>query len=236
MLVILGVLLALGYSRRNPEKRALDELGRSEARGGRFARLSDGLTFYRLSGPDSGTPVVLVHGFSTPSYIWDSTAIALTGNELANTVYGKYGHNVLYGGGGNDALYGYDGNDTVRGVTALGAVTVDNVGDKVDGDNEFQLEDDVWNAAFDADIDGALDRDGPQRRIAAWLAERGIPCLDLLPNLRAEPREDDGRYHLYHLKDTHFIARGNAVVGRALAAFVRDELGGGPPVATGGGH
>ena len=44
-----------------------------------------------------------------------TAAIALAGNELANTVYGNYGNNTLYGGGGNDTLAGYDGNDTLVG-------------------------------------------------------------------------------------------------------------------------
>jgi pimeloyl-ACP methyl ester carboxylesterase len=39
--------------------------------------LSDGVTHYELSGPDSGHAIVLVHGFSVPYYIWDSTAAAL---------------------------------------------------------------------------------------------------------------------------------------------------------------
>lgn len=76
-LVLVGVALAFWYVYRNPEDRALDQFGRTEAEG-RYARLSDGNTHYKVSGPDSGPPVVLVHGFSTPFYIWDSTAIALS--------------------------------------------------------------------------------------------------------------------------------------------------------------
>ena len=102
VLVILGALGALWYSRKNPEKKALDELARTEAKG-RFARLSDGMTFYRLSGPDSGVPVVLVHGFSVPSYIWDSTAVALSVAGYRVLQYDTFGRgysdrpNVTYG-------------------------------------------------------------------------------------------------------------------------------------------
>ena len=64
------------YLARNPEKRSLDERARSTAPG-KFVRLSDGVTHYELLGPDTGATVVLVHGFSVPYYIWDSTAVAL---------------------------------------------------------------------------------------------------------------------------------------------------------------
>ena len=76
-LAILGVAFTFWYANRNPEDRPLDQVARAAAEG-RYARLRDGNTHYRLSGPDSGPPVVLVHGFSTPSYIWDSTAIGLS--------------------------------------------------------------------------------------------------------------------------------------------------------------
>lgn len=89
-LVILGAVLALWYTSRNPEKKTLDESARSEVRGS-YARLSDGMTFYHLSGPDSGPPVVLVHGFSVPSYIWDSTAVALSGAGYRVLQYDIFG-------------------------------------------------------------------------------------------------------------------------------------------------
>lgn len=77
--VLLGtvVVLGAGYRHRNPEKAVLDASAR-EAAGGQYATLSDGVTHYEVSGPADGPPVVLVHGFSVPSYIWDSTVVALT--------------------------------------------------------------------------------------------------------------------------------------------------------------
>jgi pimeloyl-ACP methyl ester carboxylesterase len=62
---------------RNPERTTLDASVR-EAVGGRYVALSDGVTHYDLSGPADGAPVVLVHGFSVPLYIWDPTAVALS--------------------------------------------------------------------------------------------------------------------------------------------------------------
>ena len=38
--------------------------------------------------------------------------------------------------------------------------------------------------------------------------------------MRAVPKEADGRRHLYHLRDTHWNARGNELAGEALAKFV----------------
>ncbi len=41
--------------------------------GGSFIRLSDGICHYELSTSDHPRLVVLIHGFSVPSYIWDPT-------------------------------------------------------------------------------------------------------------------------------------------------------------------
>jgi hypothetical protein len=90
---------------------------------------------------------------------------------------------------------------------------------------EFQVEDDVWTLVTAGDGAGdrgdTLDRDLPQRVLAKWLAAQDIPCLDLLPALRAVPPLADGRRHVYALRDTHFNARGNEVAGDELAAFLR---------------
>jgi len=75
--VALVVVAAAGfYAVKNPERQTLDDAARKGAPG-QFIRLSDGVTHYDLSGPDSGRAIVLVHGFSVPYYIWDSTAAAL---------------------------------------------------------------------------------------------------------------------------------------------------------------
>jgi hypothetical protein len=87
--------------------------------------------------------------------------------------------------------------------------------------DEFQVEDETWRLASAVPDGERFDRDQPQRVLSRWLAEQGIPCLDLLPALRAVPPMPDGRRHLYHLRDTHFNARGNAVAGHELARFLR---------------
>ena len=89
--------------------------------------------------------------------------------------------------------------------------------------DEFQLDDELWRAVEQA-AGVELQRDRAQDLIKAGLVERDIACLDLLPVLRAAPALDDGKRHLYHLRDTHFNARGNRVVGEALATFLEALL------------
>ena len=47
--------------------------------------------------------------------VGDTTAMDLTGNELANQIWGNAVGNALTGGGGNDALLGFGGNDLIDG-------------------------------------------------------------------------------------------------------------------------
>lgn len=78
-LVFLMLLLAgaSGYADlKSAEDATLDDAARAGA-SGQFISLTHGTTHYELAGPTPGRPVVLVHGFSVPYYIWDSTAVAL---------------------------------------------------------------------------------------------------------------------------------------------------------------
>ncbi len=52
------------------ETKELNESTRKEA-GSSFITLADGVTHYELGGPENGKPVVLVHGFSVPYFIFD---------------------------------------------------------------------------------------------------------------------------------------------------------------------
>lgn len=54
------------------ETKQLNEAARQEI-GESFAALPGGVTHYELGGPKDGLPVVLVHGFSVPSFIYDPT-------------------------------------------------------------------------------------------------------------------------------------------------------------------
>jgi pimeloyl-ACP methyl ester carboxylesterase len=78
------------YLSRNPESETLDDAARAHAPG-KFVRLADGMTHYDIAGPESARTVVLVHGFSVPAYIWDSTATALAAAGYRVVRYDEYG-------------------------------------------------------------------------------------------------------------------------------------------------
>lgn len=86
LVVITGIIL---YNAADIEERSIGEARREAP--GRFVSLADGMTHYEISGPDSGRTVVLVHGFSVPSWIWDPTVEALSGDGFRTVVYDLYG-------------------------------------------------------------------------------------------------------------------------------------------------
>lgn len=89
--IVLLVVGAFGYGVwKNPERGPLDATARDGV-SGEFVALSRGVTHYDVAGPDSGRVVVLVHGFSVPSYIWDSTSTALAAAGFRVVRYDLYG-------------------------------------------------------------------------------------------------------------------------------------------------
>jgi pimeloyl-ACP methyl ester carboxylesterase len=93
--IIALVIVASGgmYFARNPERSTLTDAVRAGAPG-KFVRLSNGVTHYDVMGPDTGRVVVLVHGFSVPYYIWDSTAHALANAGYRVVRYDKFGRGL----------------------------------------------------------------------------------------------------------------------------------------------
>lgn len=80
-LLMTASILALfigSYGYAVATKDVLDDEARRSAHG-RFVSLSMGKVHYELAGPEQGRPVVLIHGFATPSLIWDNNF-----NELVN--------------------------------------------------------------------------------------------------------------------------------------------------------
>ena len=73
-----------------------------------------------------------------------TTAMNLTGNEIANQLYGNDGANVLDGGAGADFMLGYAGADTFQFNTALGGGNVDTIGDFLSGTDKIALDDAVF--------------------------------------------------------------------------------------------
>ena len=72
------------------ETKELNESARREASGS-FLPLPDGVTHYELSNPDADITVVLVHGFSTPYFIYDPTFAFLTRSGLRVLRYDLFG-------------------------------------------------------------------------------------------------------------------------------------------------
>lgn len=61
----------------NKETEVLNSENRKSAPG-EFVELPSGVSHFEMLGPDTAQTVLLVHGFSVPSYIWDPTFKALT--------------------------------------------------------------------------------------------------------------------------------------------------------------
>jgi pimeloyl-ACP methyl ester carboxylesterase len=79
--------------RFHSETESLDELARSAA-SGRFVSLADGVVHFEQAGSDAGQPVVLVHGFSVPYYVWDPTFAALSQAGFLTLRYDLYGRGL----------------------------------------------------------------------------------------------------------------------------------------------
>lgn len=85
--------------------------------------------------------------------------------------------------------------------------------------DEYQVNDDLRHRILErydvppANIDVTL----PQRRLLAWCQSRGVPCLDLLPVLRAAEQQGEPTYQL---RDSHWNPAGNRRVAEAVARFL----------------
>jgi pimeloyl-ACP methyl ester carboxylesterase len=75
---------------RNAEHQSLDAAARRQAEG-QFVKLSHGMVHYRAAGPADGRPVMLVHGFSVPQYVYDRTREALAGAGFRVVSFDLYG-------------------------------------------------------------------------------------------------------------------------------------------------
>lgn len=76
--IVIGLILLAGVVFFGAEMRLkpLNDEARAKAPGA-FVKLSDGKVHYRLEGPETGPLVVLVHGFSTPNFIYEQNVAAL---------------------------------------------------------------------------------------------------------------------------------------------------------------
>lgn len=87
--------------------------------------------------------------------------------------------------------------------------------------DEFQVNDDLFEQIVSARQNPSqYRRDYPQERLTAYCEKQGIPILDLLPRLREANKTE----RVYHLRDTHWNARGNRIAGEAISEFVLSRL------------
>ncbi len=68
-----------------------DDAFRKTVTTGSFIKLTNGYTYYEYENKDADTLVVMVHGFSVPSYIWDSTYYAAIRRGYGALRYDTYG-------------------------------------------------------------------------------------------------------------------------------------------------
>lgn len=68
-----------------------DDAFRKTITTGSFVRLSQGYTYYEFENKEADTVLVMVHGFSVPAYIWDSTFYAAKARGFATLRYDAYG-------------------------------------------------------------------------------------------------------------------------------------------------
>ena len=110
IIILLGILIIFllisYYYLFNDEKRELDENERKKL-GGKYIKLSDGITHYKLEGLDEGKLVVLIHGGTVPLWTWDKQIQPLKNAGYKILRYDMYGRgysdrpNIIY----DQALY-----------------------------------------------------------------------------------------------------------------------------------
>ena len=100
----------------DPETIAKDDAFRAAVTTGSFAKLGAGYTYYEFANRDADTLLAMVHGFSVPSYIWDSTYHAAVKRGYGTLRYDTYGRgnsdnpDVVY----DVALYAQQLNDLLN--------------------------------------------------------------------------------------------------------------------------
>ncbi|HPS59101.1 MAG TPA: alpha/beta hydrolase [Spirochaetota bacterium] len=77
----------------NTEYAEIEIVG-SENLTGRFLSLSGGRTYFEIDGDETNPVVLLVHGFSVPSYMWDKTFSPLAESGFRVIRYDMYGRGL----------------------------------------------------------------------------------------------------------------------------------------------
>lgn len=84
-------LAAFPYVKGDMERTPMDDAARAALPDEHFVKLSDGYTRYEWAGPEEGPVVVLVHGLTSPSFIWDEQMQPLADAGFRVLRYDLYG-------------------------------------------------------------------------------------------------------------------------------------------------
>lgn len=90
---LLGIALAAGYVVIDEEPDVIDDAVRAAA-GGSITNLSAGNTWYEVRGAEDAPTVVLVHGTTIPSMIWERNVDALVAAGLRVVRYDLFGRGL----------------------------------------------------------------------------------------------------------------------------------------------
>ncbi len=97
-ILCIAIFLTMLYRFMDREKLILDQCSRTTLAGD-FINLNEGVVYYETSDPSQKPNVVLVHGFSTPSFIWNPTYTHLANSGHSVLRFDLYGrHRSLVGG------------------------------------------------------------------------------------------------------------------------------------------
>ncbi len=88
--ILILILIFGSYFFAIGKKDVLDDEARKTAPGS-FVTLTNGVVHYELKGPESGQTVVLVHGLTTPYFIWDKNVDELVRAGFRILRYDHYG-------------------------------------------------------------------------------------------------------------------------------------------------
>ncbi|WP_425039817.1 alpha/beta hydrolase [Primorskyibacter sp. S187A] len=91
MFVALGLIALVAVAPFAVELFRLDVAGRRAGLPGRLLPLSRGLTYVREFGPEDGAPYLLVHGLTTPSFVFDAIVPALVARGHRVITYDHFG-------------------------------------------------------------------------------------------------------------------------------------------------
>lgn len=89
IILVVVVLVILPFA-RSKERLTLNDQTRQGMKGS-FVKLPQGVTHYEMAGPANGPVLLLIHGFSVPSYVWDRSFQALADSGFRVIRYDAFG-------------------------------------------------------------------------------------------------------------------------------------------------